>query len=110
MVLHWSLREQHFIFVAVLYIFVLATHSKRVKVLYGPQKITIDNYFLLSIPKEEGGPENPSIPIGVNAFRTTNFRSSSAMRGTKFHGNTYRDGPTRILIIEMKSNYTFLKS
>ena len=42
------------------------------------------------------GPRNPSAPIGFNAFRTTNFRSSSAMRGAEFHGNSRCDGLTRI--------------
>ena len=44
--------------------------------------------------------------IGVNAFRTTNFRSRYAMRGAKFHGNTCRDTTTSILSIpaDVKKN------
>ena len=41
----------------------------------GPQKVCDGNYFLLRIPDDKGGPGNPSAPIDVNPFRTTNFRS-----------------------------------
>ena len=47
-----------------------------------------------------GGPGNPSAPIDVNAFRTINFRSRSAMRDAEIHGNTRRDSTTRILSID----------
>ena len=57
--------------------------------MYCPQNV---NYILLRIPENKGGPGNPSVPIDVNAFRTTNFRCCSAMRGAEFHGNTGRDG------------------
>ena len=36
----------------------------------------------------KGGPGNNSAPIDINAVHTTNFRSTSAMRGAEFHGNT----------------------
>ena len=39
-----------------------------------------------------GGRGNPFSAIGANAFRTTNCRSRSAMRGVEFHSNTRRDG------------------
>ena len=48
--------------------------------------------ILLRFPENKGGLGNPSAPIHVNAFSTTNFRSQSAMRGAEFHGNTCRDG------------------
>ena len=67
--------------------------------MYGPQKVTIGSYFVLRIPSDKGGPGNPSAPIGINAFRTTKFRSLSAMRGTEFHWDTRRDTTTRILSI-----------
>ena len=75
MVRHWSLWEQHLVFSPVLLILVLAINSKRVKVLYDPQKVSISNHFWLRIPDHKGGPGNPSAPIAINAFRTTNFRS-----------------------------------
>ena len=39
---------------------------------------------------------NPFFTISANAFRTTNFRSQFTMRGAEIHGNTCRDGTTRI--------------
>ena len=68
--------------------------------MYGPQKVSVGNYYLLRIPDDEGGPGNPSAPIDVNAFRTTNFRSRFAMRGAEFHRNTRHDSTTRIPSIE----------
>ena len=64
--------------------------------LFWLQNVSNDSFFLLRIHDDKGGPGNPSAPIDVNAFRTTNFRSWSDMRGAKFHGNTRGDGPTRI--------------
>ena len=61
------------------------------------QNDIIGNYFMLRSTNHKEGPRNPSAPILVNAFRTTNFRSSSAMHGAEIHGNTRRDCPTRIL-------------
>ena len=55
--------------------------------------------ILLRFTENMGGPRNPFPPIGINAFRTTNFESCSAMRGAKFHGNTRHDSITRILSI-----------
>ena len=40
----------------------------------------------------QGAGGTPFSAIGANAFRTTNCRSRSAMRGDEFHGNTRRDG------------------
>ena len=71
--------------------------------MYGPQKVTIGSYFVLRIPYDKGGPGNSSAPIGINAFRTTNFWSLSAMRGTEFHWDTRRDTTTRILSISKLS-------
>ena len=67
--------------------------------MYGPQNVIIGSYFMLRITDHKEGQRNPSAPIDVNAFRTTNFRSRSAMRGAEFHGNTRRDSTTRILSI-----------
>ena len=61
-----------------------------------PQNVCMGSYLMLRIADQKRGSRNPSAPIGVNAFRTTNIRSQSAMRGADFHGNTCRDGPTRI--------------
>ena len=46
-----------------------------VKVVYVPQKVSIGTYFLLRILYVKGGRGNPSAPIDVNVFCTTNFRS-----------------------------------
>ena len=78
---------------------VLATNSKRVKVVFRSQKECRGDNILLRFPEDKGGPGNPSAPIHVNTFRTTNIRSSSAMRGAEIHGNKRRDGTTRILSI-----------
>ena len=64
--------------------------------MYCPQNVKNGNYILLTIRENKGGPGNPSAPIDFNAFRTTNVRSSTAMRGAEFHRNTGSDGPTRI--------------
>ena len=64
--------------------------------MYCPQNVKNGNYILLGIPENKGGPGNPSIPIDVNAFRTTNFQSRFALRGAEFHGNNHRDSTTRI--------------
>ena len=66
--------------------------------MYSPQ-----NYFLLRIPDNKGRGGNPSAAIDVNAFRTTNFRSQSAMRGAEFHGNSRPDSTTHILSIDKKN-------
>ena len=54
---------------------------------------------MLRFTGDTGGPGKCCAPIDVNAFRTTNFRSQFAMRGAEIHGNTHRDGATRILSI-----------
>ena len=46
---------------------------------------------MLSLPNYKGGLENPSAPIGFNAFCATNFWSRLAMRGAEFHWNTRRE-------------------
>ena len=61
--------------------------------MYCPQNVKNVNYITLRIPDYKGGPGNPSAPL-------TNFRSSAAMRGAKFHGNTCRDSTTRIRSIQ----------
>ena len=63
------------------------------------QKVCRGDDILLRSTENTRWPGNLSAPIEVNAFRTTNFRSSSAMRGAEFHGNTRRDSTTRILSI-----------
>ena len=64
--------------------------------MFRSQKVCRGDNILLRFPENKGGPGNPSAPIDVNAFHTTNIRSSSAMRGAEFHGNTRRDSTTRI--------------
>ena len=64
--------------------------------MFWPQKVCRIDHFLLRIPDDMGGPGNPSAPIGFNGKSATNFRSLSAMHVAEFHGNTRRDGPTRI--------------
>ena len=54
---------------------------------------------------QKGGPENHLIPIGTNAFRTTNFRSRFAMRGAEIHGNTHRDSILSIVLSWAKNVY-----
>ena len=49
--------------------------QERVKVVFCPQNVKNGNYILLGIPENKGGRGNPSAPIDVNAFRTTDFRS-----------------------------------
>ena len=80
-------------------ILVQSTNSKREKVFFWSQKDSRGDYFLPRSAEKSGGWGNPFSAIDINAFRTTNFRSSSAMRGAEIHGNTRRDGPTRILSI-----------
>ena len=75
--------------------YIIATNSKRVKVVFWSKKVCRGDNILLRFPENEGGPGNPSTPIHISAFHTTNFQSSSAMRGAEFHGNTHCDGPTR---------------
>ena len=79
--------------------------------MYGPQNVTIDNYLLLRIPDDKGGPGNPYAPIGINAFRTTNFWYRSAMPGAEFHGDTRLDVPTRIpsINLTLKIEVIYLK-
>ena len=67
--------------------------------MFWPKNVNVGSYFLQRIPDDKGGPRNPSAPIDVNAFRTTNFRSSSAMRIAEFPWVTLRDTTTRILSI-----------
>ena len=71
--------------------------------MFWPQDVRIGSYFMLRIPDHKGGPGNPSAPIGFNGKSATNFRSRSAMRGAEFHGNSGRDGTTRILSIGYRS-------
>ena len=49
------------------------TNSKRIKVLFWAQKISIGTYILVRITNHKGGPGNPSAPIGFNGKSTTNF-------------------------------------
>ena len=67
--------------------------------MYWPQNVSRDYNLLIRSIIHEGGPGNPFAPIGFNGKSATNFRSSSAMRGAEFHGNSGRDGTTRILSI-----------
>ena len=67
--------------------------------MFSSQKYRRGNYFSIRSTENSGGRGNPFSTIGINAFRTTNFRSSSAMRVAEFHGNTGRDSTTRILSI-----------
>ena len=69
-----------------------------------PQTMCRGDNILRRFIENTGGPRNASAPIHVNAFCTTNFWSSSAMRAAEFHGNTRRDSTTRIL------SYLFLLS
>ena len=62
------------------------------------RSVGVDTFWLGRIEKS-GGRNNPFSAIGLNAFRTTNFQSSSAMRAAELHWNTRRDGPTHILSI-----------
>ena len=64
--------------------------------MYWPQKFSRGYHFFGEKYRKCRGPGNPFSAIGVNAKSATNFRSSSAMCGAEFHGNTRRDGPTRI--------------
>ena len=73
--------------------------------MFWSQKYGRGDDFWLRIPDDKGGPGNPSAPIDVNAFRTTNFRSRSAVRGAEFHGNTRRDSTTRIPSIQCRARY-----
>ena len=54
---------------------------------------------MLRIPADKGRLGNASAPIDVNTFRTTNFRSSSAMCVAEFHRNSHRDSTIHILSI-----------
>ena len=64
--------------------------------------------FLFRSTEKSGGRGKPLFAIGANAFRTTNFRSRSAMRGAEFHGNSGRDGTTRILSIPEMISTSYL--
>ena len=66
---------------------------------WSPKHSRVHHIFIRST-ENSGGRGNPFSPIDVNTFRTTNFRSQSAMRGAEFHGNSPRDGPTRIRSIQ----------
>ena len=93
---HCRLWAETSLFAAVGLILVQCTNSKREKVLLRPQNVSRGGYFLVRCTENSGEQGNPLFAIGTNAFRTTNFRSWSAMRGAEFHGNTRRDVPTRI--------------
>ena len=71
--------------------------------MYGPQNVIIGSYFMLRITDHKEGQRNPSAPVD-NAFRPTNFRSRSAMRGAEFHGNTRRV----VLLCCRGDDYTFM--
>ena len=73
-----------------------SSKKKKEKVVYWPQMFSRGSHFLLRSTENAGGRGNPFFAIGFNAKSATNFRSSSAMRGAEFHGNTRCDGPTRI--------------
>ena len=73
-----------------------STNSKRVEVVYWSQQYSRGHRFFVRSTENSGGRGNPLLSTGANAFRTTNFRSRFAMRGAETHGNTRRDGPTRI--------------
>ena len=78
---------------AVIVIEVLQKVSEK-KLSFGLKKIILFIgviHFSSEITTNKGGPRNPSAPIDVNVFRTTNFRSRFAMRCAEFHGNTLRD-------------------
>ena len=68
---------------------------------FGLNNIVIEgDTFLIRSATSKGGWGNHSAPtIDVNAFRTTNFWSRSAMRSVKFHGNSRCDSTTHILSI-----------
>ena len=72
--------------------------------MYWPQKFSRGSHFWLRSTENAGGWGNPFFAIGFNAKSATNFRSSSAMRGAEFHGNTRRDGPTAYAVY----NHTLL--
>ena len=67
--------------------------------MFWSQNVCRGGNILLKCTEKTGGPGNVTAAIPINAFRTTNFRSRSAMRGADFHGYSGRDGPTRILSI-----------
>ena len=73
--------------------------------MFWSQNVRKDDNILLRFTDNTLGPGNPSTPIDVNMFRTTNFWSRSAMRGAEFHGNTRRDSTTRILSIRPYKTY-----
>ena len=56
---HWSLWEQNLIFAIVLLILVLATYSKRVKVVYWFKEVGRGHRFLLESSANTGGRDNP---------------------------------------------------
>ena len=66
------------------------------KSLVSVSNVSRGDTFLLRSTENLGGRGNPFSPIDVKAFHTTNFRSRSAMHGAEFHGNTRREGATRI--------------
>ena len=70
--------------------------------MFWSQKVCRGDNILLEFTEKTGGLGNPSATIHANAFRTTNFRSRSAMRGAEIHGNNRRDGATRIPSIECR--------
>ena len=74
------------------------------KLCFGLKKIVGGDNLLLRSTEKSGGRGNPFSAIGVNAYRTTNFRSRFAMRGAEIHGNMRRDGTTRILSIHCLCN------
>ena len=69
------------------------------------QKVSRGDNNVLRFTENKGGPGNSSAPRDVNAFSTTNFQSRFATRGDKNHGNTRRDGRTRIPSILALDHY-----
>ena len=74
--------------------------------MFWPQKDRRGDNFLLRSTEKSGGRGNPFSAIGVDAFRTSNFRSRFAMRGAEIHGNMRRDSTTRqqVYIYQVRYN------
>ena len=71
---------------------VLATTGKRVKAVYGPQKVSKDDNVLLRSTKNTGGWGNSFSTIGVSVETVTNFWSRFAIRGSQIHWDSVRSG------------------
>ena len=76
--------------------------------MHWPQNVCRGDNFLHRSTENWGGRGNPIFATGANAFRTTNFRFLSAMRGAEFHGNSGRDSTTRILSIQSETRFSAL--